>query len=111
MIDTKAIGYRTNFSWIDSVPDGGGGGASVSVGHEGTNYKPNFKVLKPGESYRENGSSVIDAETSSTGNYKMHIAYGQFGEVRFQGMVVWRGVIESAEIPIRFTKCKRSSPN
>lgn len=106
IIDTKRIGYETNFIWSENVSKGNAGGAVTFINDVSQDYKPAFLLLKPQESYSEIKSFLFDKMLfSKPRNYRMQISYGQFLKTKYEDVQVWRGVIESNEISVFVKKC------
>lgn len=107
VIDTKQIGYKTNFSWFVNKSQGIEAESSTTIGHFGRNYEPNLVILQPNESYTENEPFVFDDEVlNKSRNYKMQITYGQFLKNEFNNIDVWNGTVNSNEIDIFIKRCE-----
>ena len=75
IIDTKQIGYMTDFSWSISKSKGHEGGSLNFIGENNfASHKPKFVILQPNESYIENAPIPLENPAfTKARNYKMKI--------------------------------------
>lgn len=116
-IDTKTIWHQVSFNFFRSGlsrtnPDGSGsgrntGGSKTIVGDAGPNYEGEYFVLSPGQSYKATRIIKLDDEFfSSPGVYSMKVSYGQFLDMSFEGITVWKGSVESNDLNFKVKSCK-----
>lgn len=99
VIDKNSLGYSVSIIRLGEKRPGGGitsAEGSVATGDPGPNYKGDYLVLAPKQSYGYERDFSIDGPFFEKGrNFTILLTYGQFMEVRFQGSPVWRGAVDS----------------
>jgi hypothetical protein len=108
VIDAKGIGYKTTLSWDANKDRGNEGGSSTSISHVGTDYVPDFIVLRPNENYIVTIRYLLDDNLfKEDRKYELSVSYGYFGESLYKEIPVLQEVVESNKAKVAFKPCPR----
>jgi hypothetical protein len=122
VIEKNFLGYSSTIGQMPKAPavkklkSGGYSGGEVSgtmarhsTGDPGPGYKPQYIVLRPGESYQANSEYTFGGDKffERGRGYKARFTYGHFFEEQFQGIPVWRGTADSNEVKISIRNCRK----
>lgn len=102
VIDKNGILYSTKFGRIGKKQPNGGtsnGDVRVSIAEVAQPYEGNYIMLKPKESFETTHVFRLDDSFfEANRKYTFSASYGQFFRVKFEGNLVWKGVIDSNKI-------------
>lgn len=108
VVDTGSLGYETTFTWTEESLDQQESGMLSSIADHGPDYKPSFIILGHAEAYQKKGTVDLDnANFKSGGKFRMTITYGQFSKSVFESIPVWRGTVDSNEVPLTIEICSK----